>query len=65
MFIDYSKAFDSLSRNKLFSIFDEIGFLKYLVDLLFFDLDDPGLVATTLLCTSNKDVKAEQARKRL
>ena len=34
MFIDYSKAFDSVSHNKLFSIFLEMGFPKHLVTLI-------------------------------
>ena len=34
MFIDYSKAFDSVSHNKLFSIFLDMGFPKHLVTLI-------------------------------
>ena len=34
MFIDYSKAFDSVNHRKLFTIFYEMGFPKHLVALL-------------------------------
>ena len=34
MFIDYSKAFDSVTHRKLFTIFYEMGFPKHLVALL-------------------------------
>ena len=34
VFIDYSKAFDSISQTQLFDILSEIGFPKYLISLL-------------------------------